>query len=48
MKTILLVEDAAELAQVIDRELTASGYKVIHAEDGWRCLELAMHCQHKK
>jgi DNA-binding response OmpR family regulator len=40
MKTILLVEDAAELAQVIDRELTASGYKVIHAEDGWKALTL--------
>lgn len=40
MKTILLVEDTPELAQVIERELTLSGYKVVHADDGWKALEL--------
>src|SRR5262250_2412953 len=40
MITILLVEDAYELAQVIMRELEASGYRVLHADNGLRALEL--------
>lgn len=40
MITILLVEDAYDLAQVIIRELEASGYRVLHADDGLRALEL--------
>lgn len=36
MTTILLVEDAADLAQVILRELEAAGYEVVHAAfDAW-------------
>jgi DNA-binding response OmpR family regulator len=38
--TILLVEDARELAQVIVRELEASGYRVVAAGDGVVGLEL--------
>ncbi len=44
MSTILLIEDALELAQVIVRELTASGYQVVHAADG--PTGLALHEAH--
>src|SRR5712692_9573362 len=40
MITILLVEDAYDLAKVIIRELEASGYRVLHADDGLSALEL--------
>lgn len=40
MKTILLVEDADDLAAVIIRELQASGYTVVHASDGETALKL--------
>ena len=40
MTTILLVEDARELAQVITRELEAAGYRVLRAADGRAALEL--------
>jgi len=40
MTTILLVEDAFDLAQVIMRELEANGYRVVHALDGLLALEL--------
>lgn len=40
MTTILLVEDAYDLARVIIRELEASGYRVLHASDGLSALEL--------
>jgi DNA-binding response OmpR family regulator len=40
MTTILLVEDAVELAEVISRELRAFGYEVVHAADGLSALEL--------
>lgn len=40
MATILLVEDTADLAQVVARELGAAGYRVIHAADGLTALEL--------
>ena len=40
MATILLVEDAHELAQVIARELTAAGYRVLRAADGRAALDL--------
>lgn len=40
MTTILLVEDAYDLAQLIVRELEASGYKVLHATDGLTALRL--------
>src|SRR5579885_3133049 len=39
MATILLVEDARELAQVVARELEASGYQVVQAADGVAALE---------
>lgn len=38
MTTILLVEDADDLARLIIRELEASGYKVLHATDGLTAL----------
>jgi DNA-binding response OmpR family regulator len=38
--TILLVEDARELAQVIVRELQATGYETLHASDGAAALGL--------
>lgn len=38
MATILLVEDAYDLAQVIVRELEATGYEVVHASDGLSAL----------
>jgi DNA-binding response OmpR family regulator len=40
MTTILLVEDAHDLAQVIIRELEASNYHVLHASDGQAALQL--------
>jgi DNA-binding response OmpR family regulator len=40
MDTILLVEDALDLADVIDRELTAEGYRVVRAADGITALRL--------
>lgn len=40
MTTILLVEDAQELALVIRRELEAHGYRVLHASDGLSALQL--------
>lgn len=38
--TILLVEDSADLAQVVVRELTEAGYRVLHAGDGLAALQL--------
>jgi DNA-binding response OmpR family regulator len=40
MKTILLVEDKYDLAQVIIRELMVSGFKAVHAGDGLTALHL--------
>jgi DNA-binding response OmpR family regulator len=40
MPTILLIEDALDLAQVVQRELEAAGYRVRHASDGLTGLEL--------
>ncbi|HEV7129409.1 MAG TPA: response regulator transcription factor [Ktedonobacterales bacterium] len=40
MATILLVEDAAELAQVVVRELEVAGYQVLRAADGVTALDL--------
>jgi DNA-binding response OmpR family regulator len=40
METILLIEDEHELARVVARELEANGYRVVHAPDGRRALEL--------
>ncbi len=45
MATILLVEDALDLAQVIVRELKATGYEVLHAGDGVAALQL--HASHQ-
>ena len=45
MTTILLVEDAADLAQVIIRELTEADYQVYHAADGLAALQL--YTKHK-
>lgn len=39
MTTILLVEDAYDLAQVIIRELETSGYRVLHSTDGLSALQ---------
>jgi DNA-binding response OmpR family regulator len=39
--TVLVAEDAVELAQVIARELEAVGYRVAHAADGQTALDLA-------
>ncbi len=44
MTTILLVEDAFELAEVIHRELQGFGYDVVHAGDGLSALQL--HARH--
>ena len=38
--TILLIEDAQDLAQVVARELDAAGYRVAHAADGVSGLQL--------
>ncbi len=40
MKTILVVEDAVDLASVILRELGTSGYRTLHAPDGLAALSL--------
>src|SRR5512135_2391358 len=40
MPTILLVEDATDLAQAVARELGTAGYRVVHAADGRRGLAL--------
>lgn len=40
MSTILLVEDANDLAKNIQRELTNAGFTVHHASDGLQALEL--------
>lgn len=40
MTTILLVEDAHDLAKVILRELETSGYQVAHASDGVTAVRL--------
>ena len=40
MATILLVEDAMDLAQLMLRELEAAGYRTLHAVDGVAALEL--------
>ena len=45
MTTILLVEDARDLAQVILRELQALDYTVLHAVDGLSALQL--HAKHE-
>jgi len=45
MTTILLVEDALDLAQVVVRELEEAGYQVVHAADGVAALE--MNTQHQ-
>ncbi len=39
MPTILLVEDARDLAQVIARELEVAGYRTLHVVDGVSALE---------
>ena len=38
--TILLVEDTTDLAQIVARELEASGYQVLRAADGRAALDL--------
>lgn len=45
MTTILLVEDARDLAEVIVRELRALDYTVLHAVDGLAALQL--HAKHE-
>jgi DNA-binding response OmpR family regulator len=40
MTTILLVEDALDLAQMIIRELEAQGYRVLHTDDGVSALQV--------
>jgi DNA-binding response OmpR family regulator len=45
MATILLVEDAYDLAQVILRELEANGYRTLHASDGLMALDLHANAQ---
>ena len=40
MTTILLVEDARDLAHVIMQELKAHGYRVLHASDGVDALQV--------
>lgn len=45
MPTILLVEDAPDLAQVVTRELVANGYQVLLASDGWQALKLHASAQ---
>ncbi|GCE30670.1 sensory transduction protein regX3 [Dictyobacter alpinus] len=40
MTTILLVEDELALAQVVLRELEASGYSAVHADDGLAAVAL--------
>ena len=45
MTTILLVEDAPDLAQVVTRELEANGYQILLASDGWQALTLHASAQ---
>ncbi len=45
MTTILLVEDTPDLVQVLTRELTAAGYRVLTAGDGWSALQLHAEAQ---
>jgi DNA-binding response OmpR family regulator len=45
METILLVEDAIDLAKALQRDLQAAGFDVLHAADGLRALEL--HAAHQ-
>lgn len=45
MTTILVVEDAYDLAQVIARELEANDYQVVLASDGWQALTLHANTQ---
>lgn len=40
MTTILLVEDAYDLAKVVRRELMIAGYQVLHADNGLAALKL--------
>ena len=40
MATILLVEDARDLAHMIMRELETHGYHVLHASDGVEALRM--------
>ncbi|HEX4205546.1 MAG TPA: response regulator transcription factor [Ktedonobacteraceae bacterium] len=40
MATILLVEDTYDLAQILKRELAASGYQILHASDGVTAVRL--------
>ena len=40
MATVLLVEDADDLAKVVARELAANGHRVVRAPDGRSALEL--------
>jgi DNA-binding response OmpR family regulator len=44
-KTVLLVEDTPELANVIVREMTAAGFRVLHTIDG--VTALVLHQQHR-
>ncbi len=44
MPTVLLVEDASELARTIAKELELSGYEVLLADDGVKALDL--HTKH--
>lgn len=39
MTTILVVEDAKDLTQIIERELSFAGYRVVVAEDGESAVE---------
>src|SRR5579863_4653891 len=43
MATILLVEDASELAAVVKRELEAASYQVVHVADGISALDTFAH-----
>jgi DNA-binding response OmpR family regulator len=40
MATVLLVEDTIDLAHIIEREMQAAGYHVLHAADGPAALAL--------
>ena len=42
---ILLVEDTLDLAQVVQRELEAAGFRTIHAPDGQAGLRLHAECR---
>ena len=45
MTTILLVEDEAALAQVVLRELAASGYATLHTSDGLNAVKVHNNSQ---